>query len=1137
MCPSCGAAVSGSGKFCSECGTALAAAPVATTAARPVAERRLCSVLFVDLVGFTPLSESRDPEAVRELLSKYFDQARTVIGRYGGAVEKFIGDAVMAVWGAPTAGEGDAERAVRAALELVEAVGLLGADVGISTLRARAGVVTGEVAVTLGAVGEGMVAGDAVNTAARVQSVAPEGQVLVDETTRRLAGAGIGFVDAGEETLKGKSAPFPVFRATRVLSVVGGLQRVDGLEAPMVGRDAELRLIKELFHASAERATPRLVVVSGPAGVGKTRLGWEFEKYIDGLADVVWWHRGRCLSYGDGIAYWALAEMVRQRFGIADEDPLDVAAVKLDEQLPNFVPDPAEQGLVRPSLARLLGVTSRDIEATQMSRDELSSGWRLFFERLALNEPVLMLVEDGQHADAALLDFLEQLADQSHRAIYIVLFTRPELIQRRPELGIGRNRTLLSLDSLDARSMHAMLDALVPDMPADAVAAIELHAQGNPLFAIETIRSLVDRDIVIPRDGVYRLVGDVGSLQVPDSLHGLLAARLDSLSPDLRALLADAAVLGTTFPAEALVAVSGRPAAAVTEALAELVRRDILEISADPLSPQRGGYVFRQNMLRQVSYDTLSRRDRKARHLAVAAHLRTVFDGDEIMEVVARHYRDAMNAVDDDPDNEQIGRLAIETLVRAGDRALSAGAPTRAAANLTEAGEVTLAIDGTAHAAAADLWVRAAGALRVASDFDDMRTVADRAAKSYAAVGDERGEARARIQAGVALSYQGRISEARAILTPATEVLRPTRDLDTVFALRELATLEMFDGTSLGSELSEEALVLGQELDVSERVLGELFQVRATAYLFASQPLRGIAMFRQAIELAEGCGDGETLLRAVINMGEAYYTTDPGATLTYSLKAYELAGRSGNAPAAMAAVASIAQAGILSGRWAEAASGVEAARVRFGASWNEIEGSTALLAALRGDLDTARANARPTALSHSEDAQDRSVPRLADAFLAAAERKWPDAFAAAREVVEMMAPLNLNNGFVLLSWPLAVRAALDIGNHGAVDELLAGLDGHPVGHVPLLLRAERELARARLAAADNEADAELRLTGAVERLRTVGSPYHLAHALLDLAAYRGDAHDLVAEAETIATDLGCGPLAERVAELRMVRIH
>ena len=349
-----------------------------------VAERRVCSVLFCDLVGFTRLSEAQDPESVRELLSRYFDVARTVIGRYGGVVEKFIGDAVMAVWGTPVASEGDAERAVRAALDLVAAVKTLGTEAGRAGLAARAGVVTGEVAVNLAAVNQGMVAGDAVNTAARVQSVAEPGQVLTDTATQRLAGSAVGFADAGEHVLKGKAEPQRLWRATRVLSAVGGAQRVDGLEAPLLGRDAELRTIRDLFHATAERRVPRLVLVSGPAGVGKSRLGWEFEKYADGLAAEVWWHRGRCLSYGEGVAFWALAEIVRQRLGIAEDDPAGVAAGKLEAGLERFVPDEAERAYAGARLGRpwvcLSRVTPRvrrcPVRSCSRAGGCSSSGWR-----------------------------------------------------------------------------------------------------------------------------------------------------------------------------------------------------------------------------------------------------------------------------------------------------------------------------------------------------------------------------------------------------------------------------------------------------------------------------------------------------------------------------------------------------------------------------------------------------------------------------------------------------------------------------------------------------------------------------------------------------------------------------------------
>jgi class 3 adenylate cyclase len=321
VCPACGAANDPNDKFCGQCGAALdtEAASAAVPRAEPTSERRLVSVVFADLVGFTTLSESRDSEEVRELLTRYFDESKRLITRYGGVVEKFIGDAVMAVWGAPVANEDDAERAVRAAMDLAAAVEELGAEVE-ADLHARVGVLTGEAAVTIGAEGQGMVAGDLVNTAARIQAAAEPGAVLVGDSTRRASEGAIAYEDRGANELKGKEEPVRLWRAVRVVGGIRGAQRATGLEAPFVGREREMRLIKQAYHDVAEQGKAHMVSVSGVAGVGKTRLSWEFEKYADGLVDDFWWHRGRCLAYGEGVAYWALAEMVRGRAGIVEAE-------------------------------------------------------------------------------------------------------------------------------------------------------------------------------------------------------------------------------------------------------------------------------------------------------------------------------------------------------------------------------------------------------------------------------------------------------------------------------------------------------------------------------------------------------------------------------------------------------------------------------------------------------------------------------------------------------------------------------------------------------------------------------------------------------------------------------------------------
>src|ERR1019366_3964752 len=327
VCASCGGSNAPGKRFCGDCGASLefstvsvvtASAPAAAVAA--LAERRLVSVLFADLVGFTAASESRDAEDTRELLTRYFDIARLTIERYGGTLEKFIGDAVMAVWGAPVAREDDAERAVRAALELVAGVPALDPD-----LRVRAGVLTGEAAVTLGAQDQGMVAGDLVNTASRIQGAAEPGTVLVGESTKPAPEPAVAYDDAGEHQLKGKADLVELWRAVRVVAGTRGALRASGLEAPFVGRNREFRLVKELFHDAADEQRAQLALVTGIAGIGKSRLAWEFEKYIDGLAAEVFWHLGRCLSYGEGVAYWALAEMVRMRCRILEDEEPDSA--------------------------------------------------------------------------------------------------------------------------------------------------------------------------------------------------------------------------------------------------------------------------------------------------------------------------------------------------------------------------------------------------------------------------------------------------------------------------------------------------------------------------------------------------------------------------------------------------------------------------------------------------------------------------------------------------------------------------------------------------------------------------------------------------------------------------------------------
>ena len=1158
-CPACAATVGPDQRFCDECGTPLnqqssaAATPPAdreptftpsngSSATAQLAERRVCSVLFCDLVGFTPLSEARDPEEVRELLSRYFDVARTVIVRYGGAVEKFIGDAVMAVWGTPSATEQDAERAVRAALDLIDAVEQLGHEAGVSGLAARAGVVTGSVAVTVGASGEGMVAGDAVNTAARVQASAAPGAVLVDEGTWRVAQAGVAFTPTGDHVLKGKAEPVPLWQAERVLANVGGAQRIDGLEAPFVGRDSELRLVKELFHACEQRRAPRLVSVTGAAGVGKSRLGWEFEKYIDGLVATVWWHRGRCLSYGDGVAFWALAEMVRQRLQIAEEDPTHVAADKLKAGLEQLLSDPAEREYVRPRLSQLLGVDSAGDGRNQLGREELFAGWRLFFERLAATTPVVMVLEDLQHADAGLLDFLEHLLDWTRDVpVFVLTLARPDLEARRPGWGTGRrNSTALTLEPLDENAMHLLLDGLVPGMPENAQRAISDRAEGIPLYAVETVRMLIDRDVVQPVDGNYRLVGDVGELSVPATLQSLLAARLDSLNPDARALVADAAVLGGSFPVDALVAVSGRPEDLVRQQLAELVRREVLGVRADPLSPQRGQYGFVQTMFRQVAYDTLSRRERKARHLAVAAHLKAVFadGGEEIAEVIATHLIDALSAVPDDPDVPALQQQAVTMLTRAGERAVRTGAPATAAKTFAAAAGLLQHGTPEADLMAAGLHERAGSAFATARSFTASRAHFSHAVDIYQRHERVRDTGRAMTFIATMLRREGRLEDARTQVHQALKLLETESDADYVRALGERASVESFAGNAtLADEFSAVALSEAQALDLPDGDLAELFVTRGIAHALAGRLVQAAANLREAVRRAEAAHDGFATARGLLNLGDTLSGIDPPAAIEATRSAMTICRRLGDRYLIGALTANLIQDLLLTGDWDEARR-VYADDLNDDPSGDRIVAwGAATLWAFTGDrprLDVALATLE---LGVTEDPQDQASTATALAASAALAGDSAEALRHALQAVDLADMMGLHSDTVRWAWQIAADAAIDLGDAAEVVRLLDFLDGHRPGHVPAVLRAEQQRIRARLMATENDRAAGEQFDFAVNALRDLGSPYHLAMGLLDSAEYRAATGDdrqalqLATEAGAIASELGARPLIERAARL------
>ena len=912
-CRQCGSPLLAGAKFCAECGTptgvadangASAASPANTAAPNaPIAERRLVSILFADLVGFTTLAEGRDAEETRELLSRYFELAGEVIGRYGGTIEKFIGDAVMAVWGTPIARENDAERAVRAALDVVAAVKTLGPG-----LSARAGVLTGEAAVTLGATNQGMVAGDLVNTASRLQSVAQPGTVLVGESTERAANQAIAFEPAGEQVLKGKEAPVPAFRAIRVVAERGGRGRGDQLEAPFLGRDGEFGLLKDLFHATGRERRTRIVSIVGVAGSGKSRLVWELSKYLDGVVESVLWHTGRSPAYGEGITFWALGEMVRTRAGLAETDDEATTRAKVAETVERWVPDESERRWIESALLVLLGVDT----TTQMAREELFSAWRTFFERIAVEGTVALIFEDLHWADPGTLDFIDELVEWSRGVpILVITVARPELFEHRPEWGAGRrNFMALGLEPLPDSAIVELLSELVPGLPEAPLRAIAERADGIPLYAVETIRMLVAEGRLAPADGGYVPSGDLTNLSVPETLHALIAARLDALPALERALIQDAAVLGQSFTVDGLAAVSGQDRTQAEELCRALTKRELLVQNVDPRSAERGQVAFVQALIREVAYGTLSRRDRRSRHLAAARFFESLGE-DELAGALASHYLAAYRAAPDDPDSRPLAAQAKIALRAAASRASSLGSHDQAMRFLVEAIEVT---DDPVEVA--ELLERAGEAAAHSGTMEQAETMLRDAIARREEMGDRPGAARATALLGQGLVNGWRSADAIRMLEPAVEAYGDLVDDPALAAIEhQLARGYWFgDNTARAIEWADRAIGRAERIEAVELVADCLI-TKGGCLSFSSRPYEGTGLLEAGIGLAETLGLRQTVVRGLLNLGVALLARDPRGSFERSNAAFDMARRFGFRNSYAIALSNAAEIAVDLGEW------------------------------------------------------------------------------------------------------------------------------------------------------------------------------------------------------------------------------
>jgi tetratricopeptide (TPR) repeat protein len=970
-----------------------------------------------------------------------------------------------------------------------------------------------------------MVAGDLVNTASRLQSAASPGTVLVGEATRIAAESAIAFEPAGERVLKGKPAPVPSWQALRVIAERGGARRVDRVEPPFVGRNDELRFLKEQFHATGRERRARLISLVGQAGIGKSRLAWELEKYLDGVVETVWWHRGRSPSYGEGVTFWALGEMVRRRAGIVEGADEATTRRAVNEMLERHVPSADERAWMAPRLLALLG----QAEAPSGGRDELFAAWRTFFERLAADRTVALVFEDIQWADDGLLDFLEHLMDWARtHPIFVLTLARPELLDRRPGWGSNRPGAIsMRLEPLSDAAMRELLDGMVPGLEPATVDRIVERADGIPLYAVETVRMLAAKGVLTEEAGRFVISGELADLEVPPTLRALVGARLDALAPEDRSLLEAAAVLGQSFSLPALAALTGTPESALAPRLASLVSREILTIETDPRAPTRGQHAFVQALVREVAYGTLGRRERRARHLAAARYFESLGD-DELAGVLATHYVAAYHASPEGAEGEAVAAQARIALVAASGRAEALGALEQATATAKAALEVT-----PDPAARAGLLERVGGLQLATSHLDDALETFATAVEAYVALGDRA----ASLRVGTAMARAelpiGRLSRALEILDrwrPEAEALADDPASTAAVAgywglvgnvdFRRGAFEEAIAG-------SDRALRLAEPLGLDE-VIAEALVTKGSALAGIGRSRESVAILRGAMADAEDHGIHRTALRAAVNLAGTTGDIDPRRSLQLTQQGLEQTRRLG-IRSFDGYYAGNSTAAVRVGEWdwmretINELLGLDPGRAEAG--WMRSVMNDLEVWADGAEVDQSRALVkRAQAESDFQSLSNGLALMVKDAYV---HRRFEDA-------LEFMRPLLERHNGWFFEMGLAGRAAVLLGRLEVANEVLRALDAMPTGAI----RVEAQLIRAMIAArAGDDVAALAGFRTAMSSYRDLGLRFDVALAGLSMAQVLPVAlpavREAVEEAESIAQELGAtavlGLLAEATA--------
>jgi class 3 adenylate cyclase/tetratricopeptide (TPR) repeat protein len=670
ICPTCGEDNPERARFCLAC-----ASPLAGPLGPATRERKFATALFADLVGSTSLAEREDPEVVQSVVARAFDRLAAEIERHGGLVEKFMGDAVLAVFGVPTTHEDDPERAVRAALEMLALLAELNrafADEGKPQLEMRIGIEAGEVLVDQDrAAGprDRMLTGDAVNTAARLQAAAEPRWIVVGSSVHAATKDVIDYLEVGPFTLKGKAEPVPAWRAMRVSARRRGERPRLGLEASLVGRDEELQLLEQTYQRVVSERRPALVTVIGPAGVGKSRLSAELLVYLEGLPDLTYWRKGRCLAYGN-VSYSALADAIKAQCEVLEDDTPDILADKVRRAVEELFGDESEA--VLPQIQALVGTSTAD---RTLGREDLFDAWRRFLERMAARLPLVLVLEDLHWADAGLLDFVDHVADWAQGPILVLALTRPELLELRPAWGGGkRNYASIYLDPLSTDENGAMLDDLLGfSLPPELKQLIADRSEGNPLYTEEIVRMFIERGVLRAESSRWELAQPVDDIEVPRSIHALIATRLDGLPAGEKAVLQDAAVIGRAFWLGAVAQLSARPAVEVRDTLGRLRTKEIITPREPPVFSGELEFAFRHVLIRDVAYESLPKTLRAAKHVEVArwAEERAGDRSEELAEVVGAHYLAAIESgaqLGETPDRD-VDAAACRWATMAGRRA------------------------------------------------------------------------------------------------------------------------------------------------------------------------------------------------------------------------------------------------------------------------------------------------------------------------------------------------------------------------------------------------------------------------------------------------------------------------------------